>query len=88
MYLLSLNYTATHVNLINQFGKCFKAFYPEHTIETTRPYEGSTVPLHLTGNDLERVTLHSVKTPNLMYSTHNQFQEHLAKKKPLSHRCN
>jgi hypothetical protein len=64
MYLLSLNYTATHVNLINQFAKCFKAFYPEHTIKTTRPYEGSTVPLHLTENDLERVTLHSVKTPN------------------------
>jgi hypothetical protein len=88
VYLLSLNYTATHVNLVNQFAKCFKAFYPEHTINTTRTYEGSTVPLHLTENDLERVTLHSVKTSHLMHSTHNQFRQHLAKKIPLSHRCN
>lgn len=86
-YLLSPSYTTRRASLINGYGKCFKAFYPKQDINITRPYEDSTVPVSLTERDLEHVTLHSIKSFNLMYNVHRQVQQNLATAESVFRGC-
>jgi hypothetical protein len=74
VYAISPDYTKRNVHLIKRFSTRFKAYYPQQGIKRIQPLSGSTVPAKMSKRDSTYVSLHCVKTPELMFSVHSQLR--------------